>query len=199
MLLVASCSLLVDYVQNLIDCLYPHIIFLLPVNHTLHILRHFQISHSHIFLVLINDKCLNIHPVLPRRLLFIFMCALFCSNIVFSLFVPCLLFNPSLLGALPLPCCCHRYLHPHDFYFGPIIPLGHQPGSLLHQQYHPFLCKPRCLHTKLPICTLPALRCLHGSCCPEEHAPAAGGSSALRRATRPLPAGAHCVPTWLPR
>lgn len=108
--------------------------------------------------------------------------------------------QPSLLlGELPLPCYSHQYVHSHDFYFGPIIPLGHQPGSLLHQQCHPFLYKSWCLHTKLPICTLPALCCLHGSCGPEEHAPAAGGSSALRCPARPLPAGAHRLPTWLPR
>lgn len=84
-------------------------------------------------------------------------------------------------------------------HFGPVIPLGRQPGSLLHHQCHPFLCKSWCLHTKLPICTLPALRCLHGGCGPEEHAPAAGGSTALRRPARPLPAGPHSLSTRFPR
>lgn len=107
-------------------------------------------------------------------------------------------------GYISLPPFPHLYLHLYDFffcfiYFRPTIPLGHQPGSLLHQQCHPFLCKSWCLHTKLPICTLPALCCLHGSCGPEEHAPAAGGSTALRCPARPLPAGAHSLPTRFPR
>lgn len=138
----AHCIALVDYSENCrIDCLSPHIISLLLINHSLHILRHFQISFRILPSALINDGCPTIHLVLLRWLFCIFICALFCQNIVILLLLPCLLFNPSLLGALPLPCCYHQYLHSHDFYFGPIIPLGHQPGSLLYQQYHPFLCK----------------------------------------------------------
>lgn len=144
-----------------------------------------------------HPSCLNLVTVLHHHVLHHHVCIILlecCYPSVFTLpafqpFRPC-----GTSTSLSL-----SYLPSHDFYFGPIIPLGHQPGSLLHQQYHPFLCKSWCLHTKLPICTLPALRCLHGSRGPEEHAPAARGSSALRCPTRSLPAGTHRLPTWLPR
>lgn len=76
--------------------------------------------------------------------------------------------------------------------------LGHQPGSLLHQ-CHSFPCQSWCLHTKLPICTLPASCSTHGCCGAQDHAPAAWRPSALCHAAWPLPAGAHCLSTDLPR
>lgn len=123
-----------------------------------------------------------IDPALILRLRFIF----FMRIILFAYYFP------------PQVSILHVHFM-HFFILTPVTPLGHQPGSLLHQQYHPVLCKSRCLHTKLPICTLPALRRLHGSRGPEEHAPAAWGSSALRCPARPLPAGTHCLSAWLPR
>ena len=75
----------------------------------------------------------------------------------------------------------------------PTIPLG----SHLHQ-CHSFPSQSRGLHTKLPICTLPALSGIHGRGGPAEHAPADGSCPDLRPA-RPLPASAHRVSTRLPR
>lgn len=75
----------------------------------------------------------------------------------------------------------------------PIIPLG----SHLHQR-HSFLSQSRGLHTKLPICTLPALSGIDGRSGPAEHAPADGNSPDLRPA-RPLPASSHRVSARLPR
>lgn len=79
----------------------------------------------------------------------------------------------------------------------PVIPLDHQPGSHL-LQCHYFLSQPRSLHTKLPICTLPALSGVHGCGGPAEHAPADGNSADLCTA-RPLTASPHRLPTRLPR
>lgn len=79
----------------------------------------------------------------------------------------------------------------------PVIPLDHQPGSHL-LQCHYFLSQPRGLHTKLPICTLPALSGVHGCGGPAEHAPADRNSADLCPA-RPLPASSHRLPTRLPR
>lgn len=79
----------------------------------------------------------------------------------------------------------------------PIVPLDHQPGSHL-LQCHYFLSQPRGLHTKLPICTLPALSGVHGCGGPAEHAPADRNSADLCPA-RPLPASSHRLPTRLPR
>lgn len=75
----------------------------------------------------------------------------------------------------------------------PIIPLG----SHLHQ-CHYFLSQSRGLHTKLPLCTLPALSGIHGCSGPAEHAPADGSSPDLCPAW-PLPASSHRVSTRLPR
>lgn len=79
----------------------------------------------------------------------------------------------------------------------PVIPLDHQPGSHL-LQCHYFLSQPRSLHTKLPICTLPALSSVHGCGGPAEHALADRNSADLCPA-RPLPASSHRLPTRLPR
>lgn len=86
-------------------------------------------------------------------------------------------------------CCC--------FCLIPVMPLDHQPGSHL-LQCHYFLSQPRGLHTKLPICTLPAFSGVHGCGGPEEHAPADRNSADLCPA-RPLPASPHRLPTRLPR
>lgn len=75
----------------------------------------------------------------------------------------------------------------------PIIPLG----SHLHQ-CHSFLSQSRSLHTKLPLCTLPALSGVHGCSGPAEHAPADGDSADLCPA-RPLPASSNRVSARLPR
>lgn len=75
----------------------------------------------------------------------------------------------------------------------PITPLG----SHLHQ-CHSFLSQSRSLHTKLPICTLPALSGVHGRSGPAEHAAADGNSPDLCPA-RPLPASSHRVSARLPR
>lgn len=195
---------MVDYSKNFrIDCIPPHISLpLINQIKSLHILRHFQISRPISLFLHWLSSVMNALPsifCLSGGCFASLYVHYFVRILLYFCFWPCLLFNPSLLEAPPVPCHSHQYLHSHDFYFGPIIPLGHQPGSLLHQQCHPFLCKSWCLHTKLPICTLPALRCLHGSSGPEEHAPAAWGSSALRCPARPLPAGAHRLPPWLPR
>lgn len=180
----------------------PHILSLPLINqiNSLHISRHFQISRQIPLFIHRLSWMMDAPPSVCLLLICIFsVCIISREYFYLSVFAMPVVQPPPFLGALPLPCHSHQYLHSHDFYFGPIIPLGHQPGSLLHQQCHPFLCKSWCLHTKLPICTLPALRCLHGSRGPEEHAPAAGRSSALRRPAWPLPAGAHRLPTWLPR
>lgn len=60
----------------------------------------------------------------------------------------------------------------------PVIPLDHQPGSHL-LQCHYFLRQARGVHTKLPICTLPALSSVHGCSGPAEHAPADRNSTDL--------------------
>lgn len=202
---VAFCSLIVNYSKNYsIDCIAPLILSPPPLIN--------QINNAHILTRHVRIRCpistflhrLSSMMDAPAISVCSWCADCFCifTFLVFLVFVLPSFFalQPLHLGALPLPCPSHQSLHSHDFYFGPIIPLGHQPGSLLHhQQCHPFLCKSWCLHTKLPICTLPALSCLHGSRGPEEHAPAAGGSSALRCPTRPFPAGSHRLPTWLPR
>lgn len=93
---------------------------------------------------------------------------------------------------------CFCFLSMFVCWLNPSIPLGHQPGSLFHQ-CHPFPSKSRCLHTKLPICTLPAFCGPYGRRGPQDHAPPARRASTLRRPTRSLPAGPHRLPTWLPR
>lgn len=75
----------------------------------------------------------------------------------------------------------------------PITPLG----SHLHQR-HSSLSQSRGLHTKLPICTLPALSGIDGRGGPAERAPADRDSPDLRPA-RPLPASSHRVSARLPR
>lgn len=75
----------------------------------------------------------------------------------------------------------------------PTTPLG---SHLL--QCHSFLSQSRSLHTKLPICTLPALSGVHGRSGPAEHAAADGNSPDLCPA-RPLPASSHRVSARLPR
>lgn len=100
---------------------------------------------------------------------------------------------------------CHFFQRTHlpHFFFVvcfcliPVIPLDHQPGSHL-LQCHYFLSQPRSLHTKLPICTLPALSSVHGCGGPAEHALADRNSADLCPA-RPLPASSHRLPTRLPR
>lgn len=83
-------------------------------------------------------------------------------------------------------------------WLNPSILSGHQPGYLFHQ-CHPYPSKSRCLHTKLPICTLPAFCGPYGRCGPQDHAPPAWRASTLRCPTGSLPAGPHRLPTWLPR
>lgn len=198
------CSLRVDY--SMIwrsDCVSPHILSLPLINqiNCPHILTNQMSNFLILPSALLNDGCPHYPSSLdPVVVLHLYVCIILLEYYYLSVL---LFFNHACCLTLPsslhFPIIPITYLHPHDFYFDPIIPLGHQPGSLLHQQCHPFLCKSWCLHTKLPICTLPALRCLHGSRGPEEHAPAAGGSSALRCPAGSLPAGTHCLPTWLPR
>lgn len=108
----------------------------------------------------------------------------------------------------PSHCCSTQSPHPlpHAFFVRlclfvcliPSVPLGHQPGSLFHQ-CHPFPYQSWCLHTKLPICTLPAFCGPHGCRGPQDHAPPARCATTLRRPTRSLPAGPYRLPTWLPR
>jgi len=138
---VAFSSLMDDYSRNCsIDCVSPNNLSLPLINqiNSLHILRHFQISR---LISLFFQRLLSY----PDPVVVLHFCVCIFVFILESCYlVFCFLIVPvvelCLPGAVPIPCCSHHFLHSHDFYFGPIIPLGHQPGSL-HQQWHPFLCK----------------------------------------------------------
>lgn len=128
-------------------------------------------------------------PVLPLVCCFglVFMVFILSYTILLYYF-----FSILLLPAYPSPSFFVCF-----FVLIPTIPLDHQPGSHL-LQCHYFLSQPWGLHTKLPICTLPALSGIHGCGGPAEHAPADRNSADLCPA-RPLTASPHRLPTRLPR
>lgn len=132
---MAFCLLMVDYSWNCsIDCISIWIFLCALINQISGLLK----------------TCSNRFPPFPsyfhwlsficfQSFATLFVC-FFPFRIVIFLFSACLLFScPSSvhLQFLSFP----SFLHSHDFYFDPTIPLGHQPGSLFHQQCHPFLCK----------------------------------------------------------
>lgn len=134
----------------------------------------------------------------PLMTYIIIKCVLISYDFFFSFVLPPSLWLHSIFLPHPLLMLLFVCLCLFVCLLTPSVPLGHQPGSLLHQ-CHPFPCQSWCLHTKLPICTLPALCSPHGCCGPQDHAPAARRTPALHHPPWPLPAGPHRLPTYLPR
>lgn len=57
------------------------------------------------------------------------------------IFYMCIVLFEYMFFAMPVSTSPSQTSMSCMFILAPIIPLGHQPGALLHQQYHPILCK----------------------------------------------------------